>query len=56
MDEPQLQYRIWQYGQTWQWQVMSDDKQILTSGVAVSRTAARIAALNYCRDRQHQHK
>jgi hypothetical protein len=51
MAEPKLNYRIWQRGAEWHWQVMSELKQIvLASGVAASSAAARIAALTYASD------
>ena len=41
MAEPTLEYRIWQRGTEWHWQVSSKLKQVLKSGVANSSTAAR---------------
>jgi hypothetical protein len=55
MDEPTLQYRIWQRGMEWHWQVMSDLPNILASGIATSSVAARTAALSFCLDRQGNH-
>jgi hypothetical protein len=50
MAEPNLEYRIWPRGLEWRWQVMQVDgfTQFLTSGVAASGHAARIAALAFC--------
>jgi len=47
MAEPTLNYRIWQRGLEWHWQVMSDLKRVLASGVAQSSAAARVAAFKY---------
>ena len=52
MAEPTLEYRIWQRGAEWHWQVMSKLKQVLKSGVAHSSAAARIAAFRFCREAQ----
>lgn len=51
MTEPNLEYRIWQRGRQWHWQVlevMDDVQQFIASGVASSDHAARIAALAVC--------
>ena len=51
MAEPTLEYRIWQNGMNWHWQVMEvmdDAPQFLASGVAESSRAARTAAFKYC--------
>jgi hypothetical protein len=48
-----MQYRIWQFGSTWHWQVFSEDAVVLTSGVEQNSRAARTAALSYCREVQH---
>jgi hypothetical protein len=48
MTEPTLSYRLWQCGAQWHWQVMSDLKHVLVSGVAESSVAARSAAFRYC--------
>jgi hypothetical protein len=50
MAEPILEYRIWQRGAEWHWQVMSDLHDVLASGMANSSAAARIAAFRYCRE------
>ncbi|XIA64894.1 hypothetical protein ACFIOY_40150 [Bradyrhizobium sp. TZ2] len=55
MAEPILEYHIWQRGAEWHWQVMSDPKDVLASGIANSSAAARIAALSYCRECQGHH-
>ena len=52
MAEPTLEYRIWQRGTEWHWQVRSELKQVLKSGVADSSAAARIAALRFSREVQ----
>jgi len=51
MAEPTLDYRIWQYGTQWIWQLM-DGKQVLASGTAESSHAARTAAFCFCLDLQ----
>jgi hypothetical protein len=51
MIEPVLEYRIWQCGREWHWQVMQvmpDVLQFMASGVAESSPAARTAAFQYC--------
>lgn len=55
MAEPILEYRIWQRGAEWHWQVMSNLKDVLASGIANSSAAARIAAFNYCHESQGDH-
>ena len=55
MAEPILEYRIWQRGAEWHWQVMSKLKDVLASGIANSSAAARIDALNYCHECQGNH-
>jgi hypothetical protein len=52
MAEPSLEYRVRKYGTQWQWQVLSERKQILASGITDSSSEARIAALNYCLESQ----
>jgi hypothetical protein len=54
MAEPTLDYRIWQRGTDWHWQVM-ELKLVLTSGVAHSSAAARIAAFKFVLQRQSNH-
>ena len=60
MAEPKLEYRIWQYGAKWHWQVMevmADVREFVASGVADSARAARIAALKHSlqyQDRQSE--
>ena len=39
MAEPILEYRIWQRGAEWHWQVMSDLHDVLASGIANSSAA-----------------
>jgi hypothetical protein len=48
MAEPTLAYRIWQRGTEWHWQVMTELKLVLKSGIAQSSAAARVAAFTYC--------
>jgi len=48
MAEPTLDYRIWQYGTKWVWQVLDDRKRVLASGAAESSRAARSAAFTFC--------
>jgi len=48
MAEPTLEYRIWQYGTKWIWQVMDDRKQVLASGVGDNSSTARGAAFSFC--------
>jgi hypothetical protein len=52
MAEPTLDYRIWQYGTKWLWQLMDARKQVLASGAADSSCAARVAAFCFCLDLQ----
>jgi hypothetical protein len=52
MAEPTLDYRIWQYGTKWLWQVMDARKHVLASGAADSSRAARRAAFAFCLDLQ----
>jgi hypothetical protein len=54
MAEPTLDYRMWQRGSEWHWQVM-ELKLVLTSGVAQSSTAARAAAFRFVLQRQGDH-
>jgi hypothetical protein len=54
MAEPTLEYHIWQRGSEWHWQVM-ELKFVLTSGVAQSSTAARIAAFRFVLQLQGNH-
>ncbi len=55
MAEPTLEYRLWQRGTEWHWQVMNDLAYVLKSGVAHSSAAARIAAFRYCLQRERNH-
>jgi len=48
MAEKKLEYRIWQRGGEWHWQVMFGRQQIAASGTAHTSSAARVAALDYC--------
>jgi len=48
MPEPTLEYRIWQRGTEWHWQVKAGSNDVLASGVAKSSIAARTAAFTYC--------
>jgi len=53
MAEPTLEYRIWQRGTDWHWQVIKSElKLVIKSGVANSSTAARGAAFRFCREVQ----
>jgi hypothetical protein len=52
MAEPTLDYRIWQYGTKWLWQLMDARKQVLASGAGESSRAARVAAFSCCLDLQ----
>jgi hypothetical protein len=55
MAEPTLDYRIWQRGAEWHWQVLTKLKLVLKSGVAPSSATARIAAFSYCLQSQGNH-
>jgi hypothetical protein len=55
MADPILEYRIWQRGPEWHWQVMSHLKEVLSSGIAKSSAAARIAAFRFCHEREGNH-
>jgi hypothetical protein len=48
MAEPTLDYRIWQRGIDWHWQVMTKLRHVLASGVASGSAAARVAAFKFC--------
>jgi hypothetical protein len=51
MAEPTLEYRIWQRGVEWHWQViqvMTGYQQFMATGIADSSPAARSAAFRYC--------
>jgi len=52
MAKPTLAYRIWQRGTEWHWQVMTELKLVLKSGIAQSSAAARVAAFTYCLQRE----
>lgn len=58
MAEPTLEYRLWQRGPRWHWQVMEvmDDFQVIAaSGDADSSQAARSAAFRFCLKREDNH-
>lgn len=48
MDQPRLDYRIWQRGSEWHWQVMSNDSVVLASGIEKDSTTARRTAFAFC--------
>lgn len=55
MAAPTFQYRLWQRGTEWHWQVMTElgssrsaSKPVLASGVEKNSRKARVAALRYC--------
>jgi hypothetical protein len=55
MTEPTLDYRIWQCGVEWHWQVMTKLRQVLASGIANGSAAARIAAFKFCLRHEGKH-
>jgi hypothetical protein len=52
MAEPTLEYRLWFHDKKWHWQVISQLKDVLAAGEAMSSSAARAAAFAYCRKAQ----
>ena len=50
MAEPTMEYRMWQRGTEWHWQVMSEHR-VVASGSANSSPAARAAAFKCCLER-----
>jgi hypothetical protein len=48
LTEPTFDCRVWQHGVEWRWQITKDLEQVLASGVAESRLAARSAAILQC--------
>jgi hypothetical protein len=55
MTEPTLDYRIWQRGVEWHWQVMTRLSQVLASGIANGSSAARVAAFRFCLHHEGKH-
>ena len=53
MHQPEMDYRIWQRGSQWHWQVTSKGAVVLASGFEKSATAARKAAFSFCLDTEH---
>lgn len=53
MHQPKMDYRIWQRGSEWHWQIMlADSAAVLASGIEKSSTAARTAAFAFCLEAQ----
>ena len=46
MTDQKLDYRLWQHGNGWRWQVLRG-WNVLSSGIEETRTAARIAAFRF---------
>jgi hypothetical protein len=55
MPDSKFEYRIWQRGSDWHWQVVLESKNVLASGVATTSVAARRAAMGYCLEQQDNH-
>ena len=52
---PEFEYRIWQHGSEWHWQVATIGKRVVASGVAENSVAARGAAMRHCLDSSDNH-
>jgi hypothetical protein len=58
MAEPTLEYRLWQRGPRWHWQVMEvmdGFRVFVASGMEETSRTARSAAFRYCQKRQGIH-
>jgi hypothetical protein len=55
MSEPNFECCVWQRGAKWHWQCMNDLEQVLASGIAENKLAARIAAVLHCFQRLGNH-
>jgi hypothetical protein len=53
--EPTFECHVWQHGAKWHWQVVNDFEQVLASGVAENKLAARNAAILKCFQRLGNH-